>query len=148
MSNPLTLADIIAALSGKPLPTPAKVKAAPAKKAAPPILPMDKQFALQHTGYINWTATGFIIQTTVQVCACCGHEQEVVSGQFYRLENGQAHAAWLRHEGYGIIEPEDLPIEYVSTDPVSVRACPSCRWVHRDLEIALCNCNKQLNLSL
>lgn len=148
MSNPLTLADIIAALAGKPLPTHPKAKATPAKKAPPPILSMDKQFALQHTGYINWTATAFIIQTTVQICSCCGHEQEVVSGQFFRLENGQAHAAWLRHEGYGITEPENLPIEYVSTDPVYVRACPSCRWAHKDLEIALCNCNKQLNLSL
>lgn len=148
MTTPLTIADILAALSGKPLPTPSKTKTPPAKKAPPPILPWDKQFALQKTGYINWTATAFIIQTTVQVCACCGHEQEAVSGQFYRLENGQAHAAWLRHEGYGIIEPEDLPIEYVSTDPISVRACPACRWAHRDFEIALANCHKQLSLPL
>lgn len=128
MSNPL-LDDLLAAFGTAP-PKVKKPKAAP--KPPPPPLPLPKAFSLRKTGYVTWKAVARVIHIQEQECNCCGSRVSFVKGEFFSLENGHAHAVWMRTEGYGIEAPEDLPIIYQDLEPVFVTACASCRTIPFD----------------
>lgn len=151
--SPLNLAALLAgAAAGKSL---AEIKAAHpapktqkvAKPAAPPPLPLPKAFALRKTGYISWKAIARRVEMQVQICAC-GSCTTAVLGEFYALENGTAHAVWLRPEAYGIEAPADLPIEVVFREERHVPVCGECaNPSYSFLFDRLCG-PKQLELSL
>lgn len=122
--SPDLLASILSSFGTLP---PKGKKAPAAKKAPPPALPLPKAFSLKKTGYVSWTATHRILQVQAQECTCCGSKIEYIKSEFFALENGSAHATWLRAEGYGIEHPEDLPITYVDLEPMFVPGCASCR---------------------
>lgn len=152
---PLNLAALLAgAAAGKSLaeikaahPTPRAQSPKGAKPAAPPPLPLPKAFALRKTGYISWKAVSHRVEMQVQICACGSHTTAVL-GEFYALENGTAHAVWLRPEGYGIEAPADLPLEIVMRDPRAVPVCGECADPSFSLLFdRLCG-PKQLELSL
>ena len=124
-ANPL-LDSLLAAFGTKPEKT-ARKKAAPKAKTAEVILPIPLSFAKRKTGYMTWKATARVLQVQEQECKCCGEKSTYVKAEFFQLENGQAHATWLRPEGYGIIAPADLPIIYTDLEPAFVTACASCR---------------------
>ncbi len=108
---------------------PKEKKKKPVRKAASPaeILPLPTAFAVRKTGYRTWKATSRVLQVQKQICNCCGAEVEYIKAEFFALENGTAHATWLRPEGYGIVTPDVLPITYVDLDPQWTTACPACR---------------------
>lgn len=150
---PLNLAALLAgAAAGKSLAEikaahPAPRKAPQGAKPAPVPLPLAKSFALRKTGYVSWKATARRVEMQLQICACGGRTTAVL-GEFYALENGTAHAAWLRPEAYGIEAPADLPLEVVFRDPRHVPVCGEC--ADPSLSILfdrLCG-PKQLELSL
>lgn len=125
------LAAIVAALrAGQPVPKKPRTKTVTAttsaKKALPPPLPYDKAYALKCTGYITWRALAKVVEIQEQICLTCGENHSVVRGEFYKLENGTAHAIWLRPEGYGISAQENLPIEFSFVEPRNVIACATC----------------------
>lgn len=120
---PDLLSDLLSSF-GKPA---KKEKRAPAKRAPAEILPVPQAYAVKKTGYRIWKATARVLQIQKQICNCCGEEVEYVKAEFFALENGQAHATWLRPEGYGISSTEDLPITYTDLEPSFVTACASCR---------------------
>lgn len=109
------------------LPPKEKRKASPKPKAPQEYLPLPISFAQKKTGYRVWKATARVLQIQKQICSCCGGEIEYVKAEFFSLENGTAHATWLRSEAYGIEAPESLPITYVDLDPAYVPGCASCR---------------------
>ena len=108
---------------------PPKEKKKPVRKAASPaeILPLPTAFAVRKTGYRTWKATSRVLQVQKQICNCCGAEVEYIKAEFFALENGTAHATWLRPEAYGIVAPDNLPITYTDLEPAYVPACASCR---------------------
>jgi hypothetical protein len=133
-SASLNLAALLAgAAAGKSLAeikashkAPTTSKATKGAKLAPIPLPLPKAYALRKTGYVSWKATARRVEMQVQQCAC-GAETTVVLGEFYSLENGAAHAVWLRPEGYGIEAPTDLPIEVIlRPEPRPVPVCGQC----------------------
>lgn len=140
------LADILTSFGT--LPPKEKRKPAPRKASAPaPSLPLPKAFSLRKTGYVSWTATSRVLQVQEQECTCCGNKVEYIKAEYFALENGTAHASWLRTEGYGIEHPEDLPITYVDLEPMFVPGCASCRTSpFNDLEILFFP--RQMELSL
>lgn len=126
---------------------PAKPKA-PAPKAlkAHADLPLHKAFAQRKTGYVTWHARARVVILQRQECRCCGEVTETVKDELFALTNGASHSVWLRHEGYGIAEPEGLPIEVERLDEVKmVSACGKCADL--DLELALLS-RKQMELML
>lgn len=143
-----SLAEILAALqSGKPLPPKTRAKAAPKPKpVSPPPLSTAKAYALKRTGYVTWKALAKLVEIQPQECACCGGMTEAVRGEYYKLENGQAHAIWLRPEGYEIEAQEELPIEVIWTEPRTVSACAECARSGSDLLFTLDAARKQLEL--
>lgn len=126
-SNPL-LADLLAAFGALP-PKEKKALASNDRRKAPPppALPLPQAFASRKTGYRIWKATHRAIQIQKQICKCCGAETSSVKGEFFALENGNAHAVWLRPEGYGIEAPDDLPNVFIDLEDTWVTACAECR---------------------
>lgn len=125
-STPDLLAELLAALP----PVPKKPKQAkPARRALiPNELPLEKAYAARRTGYVTWKATHRVLQVQRSICSCCGEEVSYIKNEFFALENGTAQATWLRHEGYGIDAPEDLPNVFVDLpEPIYTTACPTCR---------------------
>lgn len=107
----------------------------PAKVAAPkkpkvsrpkPALPFAQAYAVEKTGYRVWKATHKVIEIQHQVCECCGTVTPAVKGEFFALENGAAHAVWLRTEAYGIEASDSLPVERVELEARRVSACAFC----------------------
>lgn len=129
--------------------TPKGKASSPAKKKAP--IPMDErplavQYAARKTGSISWRAIARVVIIQRQECKCCGNETKAVQDEFFLLENGVTRARWLRHEAYGIIDPEALPIEVQVADDVRrVSACASCSDF--DIEFAILS-RKQMELPL
>lgn len=142
------LASIIAALrGGKPLPPKTRAKPAPkAKPATTPALSVAKAYAQKRTGYVTWKALAKIVEIQPQECSCCGTTTEAVRGEYYKLENGQAHAVWLRPEGYEIEAQEELPIEITWAEPRTVSACASCARSGADLLFTIETARNQLEL--
>lgn len=138
------LADLLSSF-GK-LPPKAKRQPAP-RKSAPPPLPLPQAFSVKRTGYRTWKATSRVLQVQKQICNCCGAEVDFIRAQYYALENGKAHATWLRPEGYGIEAPDDLPISYVDLDPQYVPACAHCRSTPFD-DLELLFHPRQLSLEI
>lgn len=130
-SNPTgkpAAADLLASiLSSFGTPPPKEKRKAAPRKANPPALPLPKAFSLKKTGYVSWAATHRVLQVQEQECTCCGSKVEYIKAEYFALENGTAHASWLRTEGYGIDHPADLPITYVDLEPMYVPGCASCR---------------------
>lgn len=139
------LADLFAEPSGP------KPKASSAPKARKPPISLDErplavQYAVRKTGSISWKAIAKVVVLQRQVCKCCDNETSAVQDEFFLLENGITRARWLRHEAYGIINPEALPIEVQTADEVRmVSACAKCSDF--DLEFALLS-RKQMELTL
>lgn len=117
------LADLLASFGTLP----PKAKKAAKPRATPQFLPLPKAFAQRKTGYTSWKAVARAIQVQEQHCTCCGSRITSVKGEFFQLENGTAHATWLRPEGYGIIAPEGLPNVFIDLEPIYVTACAECR---------------------
>lgn len=110
------------------LPPKVKKPKAPSKPHPPAeYLPLPQAFSQKKTGYRVWKAVSRVLQVQKQICSCCGSEVEYIKAEFFALENGFAHATWLRPEGYGIVAPNDLPITYIDLDPQWTTACPACR---------------------
>lgn len=109
------------------LPPKEKKKAPPKPRPPAEYLPLPQAFAAKKTGYRVWKAVARVLQVQKQICSCCGAEVEFIKAEFFALENGNAHATWLRPEGYGIITPDSLPITYTDLEPVWTTACPACR---------------------
>lgn len=125
---PNPLLDSLLAAFGTPPPKEKKAKGQRGQSPTSPApLPLPQSFSKRKTGYVTWKATSRVLQIQKQICKCCGEEIEAIKAEFFALENGQAHATWLRPEGYGIVAPEDLPNTFVDLDPVYVTACASCR---------------------
>jgi hypothetical protein len=122
-SSPDLLSELLAALG--------PVTKAPKKSSRKPLvrseLPLPKAFSARKTGYVTWHATHRVLQVQEQICKCCGSSSEHIKAEFFALENGTAHATWLRPEGYGISAPDDLPNVFVDLEPAYITACPSCR---------------------
>ncbi len=148
MTADLSLRDLIASINAKKSLEKKTAATPPAAKKPPVPLTLVQSQNLARTGYISWKPVSYTIQTTRQICACCGAETEAVTGEFFTYENGTAHAVWSHREGYGIEDPDDLPIAYVEAEPKHVRACASCRWAHVDLVQAIQPSPKQLSLRL
>ena len=121
--------DLLASLlsSFGTLPPKEKKKAAPKPRPQAEYLPLPQSFAARKTGYRTWKAVSRVLQIQKQICNCCGAEVEYIKAEFFALENGNAHATWLRPEAYGIVAPDNLPITYVDLDPQWTPACPACR---------------------
>lgn len=125
-----------------------KKKASTEKKPPKPVTnrPLAQRFAEAHTGYLTWKAIARVVHLEQQECTCCGALVVCVRDEFFLLENGQAHARWARHEGYGIDHVEELPIETeLLPDVRFVSACGACNAV--DIELALLSV-RQMELSL
>lgn len=103
------------------------------RNAAP--LPQHVAFNLARTGYREWKAVARVVEIQEQHCLCCGTITQAVAGEKFLLENGTAHASWLRPEGYGIEQQEVLPIEYLDLPPRQVTACATCRLDQFDAAI-------------
>ena len=107
---------------------PAKV-AKPAGKKLPrnakPIV-FSQAYAEKKTGYRIWKATHRVVTIEPQICSCCGTRTLAVKAEHFALENGTAHAVWLRPEAYGIEMQDNLPVERVETEPRTVSACAFC----------------------
>ncbi len=123
---PDLLSELLSAFGTLP-PKGPRVRGKPAPKALAQVLPLHNEFARRKTGYITWKAIGRNLQVQRQICNCCSGEIEFIKAEFFILENGTAHATWLRAEGYGIEAEEDLPITYTDLEPAFVPACASCR---------------------
>lgn len=109
---------------------PPKEKKKPAQRGQRPVAPdlhLPQSFSSKKTGYRTWKATSRVLQVQKQICKCCGGETESIKAEYFALENGNAHATWLRPEGYGITSIEDLPNTFVDLDPMYVTACAECR---------------------
>lgn len=121
--------DLLASLlsSFGTLPPKEKKKPSPKPRPQAEYLPLPQAFAARKTGYRTWKAVSRVLQVQKQICNCCGAEVEYVKAEFFALENGSAHATWLRPEAYGIIAPDNLPITYVDLDPQWTPACHACR---------------------
>lgn len=89
-------------------------------------IPFAQSYAEKKTGYRIWKATHRIVQIEPQHCVCCGSVVQAVKGEFFALENGNAHAVWLRPEAYGIEAQDNLPVERVELPPKQVFACAHC----------------------
>lgn len=124
-STDQVLASILSAFGT--LPPKEKKSRKPAKPANSSPRPFAQSFAQTKTGYTSWKAVARAIQMQEQICSCCGSHTTAVKGEYFQLENGQAHATWLRTEGYGIIAPEGLPNVFVDLEPTYVTACAECR---------------------
>lgn len=96
-------------------------------------IPFAHSYAEKKTGYRVWKATHRVVQIEEQTCSCCGEITLAVKGEFFALENGTAHAVWLRTEAYGIEAQENLPVERVFVEPRIVSACAHCI----EIELAL-----------
>lgn len=118
------LASLLADFGKKPARE--KKKALP-KNAKPLNLPLPEAWNLRKTGYKVWQATGRAIQIQEQHCACCGAVTKAVKNELYILENSASHSVWMRVEGFGIDNQQDLPITYVDVEPITVSACAECR---------------------
>lgn len=140
------LSDLLAAF-GKLPPRAARKPASKKPASLAAVLPLHKAFSARKTGYVTWKATSRVLQVQEQECSCCGGRIEYIKAEFFALENGTAHATWLRPEGYGIVAPEDLPIVYVDLDPVFTPGCASCRTSPFDELDSLFH-PKQLSLDL
>lgn len=119
-----------------------------AKKAPIPLdeRPLAVRFAVMKTGSISWKAVARVVQIERQVCTCCDTETRAVKDEFFLLENGVTKARWLRHEAYGIINPDKLAIQVEELPEVrQVSACAACTAF--DLEFALIS-RKQMELPL
>lgn len=125
-ASPEDLLSSLLSSFGK-LPPKEKKKSSPKPRPPAEILPLPQSFASRKTGYRTWKAVSRVLQVQKQICNCCGAEVEYIKAEFFALENGNAHATWLRPEGYGIIAPDNLPITYIDLDPQWVTACPACR---------------------
>lgn len=146
MNAPDLLSSILSSF-GTPPPKAARKPAPKKAKPAPDTRPLPQSFAFRKTGYVVWTATARVLQVQKQICKCCGGEIEYIKNEFFALENGNAHATWLRPEGYGIKAPEDLPNTFVDLEPVYVTACAQCRSTPFD-DLDLLFHPKQLSLDL
>ena len=141
--------DLLASLLtsfGKVPPKP-RGKQAPKPKTPSEILPVPVAFSIQKTGYRTWKAVSRVIQFQTQICKCCGEEITFVKGEFFALENGAAHATWLRPEGYGIEAPDALPLTFSDLEPTFVHACSACRSSPLD-DLDLLLSPRQLELPL
>lgn len=128
------LADLLLAFK-KPLPTRKGERCAPPKNAKPIPLPQHIEWNQRKTGYRVWKATGRIIQLEDQYCTCCHTVTSTVKDELFELENTTAHSVWLRHEGFGIENQEDLEIRYVDLPLRHVTACAACRLPDMDVAI-------------
>lgn len=127
-----TLSALLA-LFGKPAKGKAqKVAVSKTKTEKDVELPSYLRWNEKKTGYRVWTATAKIVQIEEQVCSCCGTVTKAVKDELFELENITAHSVWLRHEGFGIDQQEDLPIRYVDLPPKPVAACAACRHYSGD----------------
>ena len=117
------------------------------RREFPPLYAVHQSFAKRKTGYVTWKATSRVLQVQKQICKCCGGETESIKAEYFALENGTAHATWLRPEGYGIHQPEDLPNTFVDLEPIYVTACASCRSTPFDDLFSILH-PKQLSLDL
>lgn len=125
------LADLLVAFK-KPL----KGTPAPRAKAAKPeVLPQHVAWNTRKTGYRVWKATGRIIQLEDQYCTCCHTVTSTVKDELFELENTTAHSVWLRHEGFGIENQQDLEIRYVDLPLRHVTACGLCRLPDTDVAL-------------
>ena len=101
----------------------AKSKALP-RNAKP--LTLAESFAFEKTGYTTWTAKAKIIVLEEQTCSCCGSRVTAVKDELYLLDHKTSHSAWFRHEGYGIVEPDNLPVRFHRAEPRFVSCCATC----------------------
>ncbi len=143
------LADLLAAFGTKPAKAArpkANAKSLP-RNAKP--LTLAQEFAELKTGYREWTAVEKVIHIEEQVCACCGTRTPVVRDELYLLSHKTSYSKWLRHEGYGIVEPELLPLRYVDLEPRVVSACGYCRLPDTDMALlAVIRSSQQMSLPL
>ena len=117
------LASLLSSFGKKP----ATPKGKPLPKNAQAIpLPLPQSFNQSKTGYTNWIAQAKIILIEEQVCRTCGSVHKAVKDELFLLDHKTSHSSWLRHEGYGIDEPELLEVraEYLPIRTVS--RCPTC----------------------
>ena len=132
-SADLMLAQLMAAFGKKPKGQPGKkTTPANAKKIELEELPLHLRWNQQKTGYRNWKATARILQMEEQTCKCCGSVTHAVKNELFELENTIAHSVWLRREGFGIEEPDWLPLRFVDLEPREVSGCSQCRHTHRE----------------
>ena len=122
----------------------AKSKSLP-RNAKP--LTLAESFAFEKTGYTTWTAKAKIIILEEQTCSCCGSRVTAVKDELYLLDHKTSHSAWFRHEGYGIVEPENLPIRFHRAEPRFVSCCATCASAAIDDVLTLLS-SPQLSLSL
>ena len=125
------LSSLLASFAKQP---PAARKPAP-KKAPPAPLPLDKAFAKAKTGYTTWKATSRLILLEEQVCLACGSRHTSVKNELFVLENNTSHSVWSRPEGYGIEEPDHLPITSQLLPERTVSRCATC--ISPSVELAL-----------
>ena len=128
----MLLADLMAAFGTKPPKAPrAKANSKALPRHAKP-LTFAEEYAELKTGYREWTAIEKVIHIEEQICSCCGTHTPVVRDELFILSNKVSHSLWFRHEGYGIVEPELLPIRYVDLEARTVTACGYCRLPETD----------------
>ena len=104
-------------------------------KPAPAPLPLDKAFAKAKTGYTTWKATSRLILLEEQICLACGSHHTAVKNELFVLENNTSHSVWSRPEGYGIEEPDHLPITSQLLPERTVSRCATC--ISPTVELAL-----------
>ena len=131
-AKPLTSADqmLVALLAsfGKKPKTPAGKRNPPnSKKIELEDLPLHLRWNQKKTGYRSWKATARILQVEEQTCSCCGTVTKAIKDELFELENITAHSVWLRREGFGIEEPDHLPVKFIDLEPRPVSACAHCR---------------------
>ena len=121
------LNNLLAAFGKKPKPE--KRAGADRRKPLPrnaKPLTLAESFSFEKTGYTTWEAKAKVIILEEQLCSCCGSRITCVKDELFLLDHKTSHSAWFRHEGYGIREPENLPIRFHRAEPRHVSCCATC----------------------
>lgn len=110
-------------------------------------LSVAENFNLAKTGYTTWVAQAKVIVLEEQVCSCCGSVVTAVKDELFLLDHKTSHSAWFRHEGYDIVEPDNLPIRFHRADQRYVSHCATCASAAIDDVLTLLS-SPQLSLFL
>ena len=147
-------ADIESLLNNLLLAFGKKPKAEKGQKAKSKSLPRNakplsvaENFNLAKTGYTTWVAQAKVIVLEEQTCSCCGSRVTAVKDELFLLDHKTSHSAWFRHEGYGIVEPDNLPVRFHRAEPRFVSCCATCASEAIDDVLTLLS-SPQLSLSL
>ena len=141
------LATLLSSFGKKPA-APKGVKKSLPKNASPLPQAVPQAFNLAKTGYTTWTPIAKIIMIEEQTCRTCGAVHKAVKDELFLLDHKTSHSSWLRHEGYGIEEPDQLEVRAEYLPPRVVSRCPTCISPSVEQAFELLFSPKQLSLPL